>query len=403
MSSVLCLVGHYLPGYRAGGALRSVAELARVVAAYSEFRVLTSDRDLGDSDPYAGIRTNTWVRFGEYSVCYSRRRAWEILSILRDSQADILYVNSFFDPYFGILPVVATRVYGRRWRQIIIAPRGEFSSGALRLKRIKKRLFIKVARLSGLYRGVVWHASTELEAADIRRVFGSAASDVRVAQDLASPSRIAPGNAATDSQVTDRVPLRLCFLSRISAKKNLAYAMSVLRGLDIPAVFDVYGPAEDQAYLAQCRSMSEALPGNIEVHFHGSLEHERVAEVLARHHLFVLPTHGENFGHVIAESLAVGTPVLISDQTPWRDLEQHGVGWDLPLSNPDAFLAAIQSVSAMDAAAYAAMRVRASRHSLGRSWADQVRDTLSLFGLQSEATNASQHESPSCSAGAVTR
>ena len=52
--------------------------------------------------------------------------------------------------------------------------------------------------------------------------------------------------------------------------------------------------------------------------------------------MFFLPTLGENFGHVIAES-----PVLISDQTPWRNLKNHGVGWDLPLNDPDSFRKAI--------------------------------------------------------------
>ncbi len=46
---------------------------------------------------------------------------------------------------------------------------------------------------------------------------------------------------------------------------------------------------------------------------------------------------GENFGHVIAEALSVGTPVLIADTTPWRNLESDQLGWDLPLSEPDLF------------------------------------------------------------------
>lgn len=375
-------MGHYLPGYRAGGALRSVAELASVVADCSELRVLTSDRDLGDTEPYPGICTRTWVGFGEYSVCYVRRHAGEILSVLRSSRADILYLNSFFDPHFSILPIVATWLFGGPRPQIFIAPRGEFSPRALRLKRVKKWLFLKIAKFLGAYRGVVWHASTELEAADIRRAVGSLAEDVRIAQDLVSPSRIAAGTLAVDSLVTNRVPLRLCFLSRISAMKNLDYALSILRRLDVQAVFSIYGPEEDEVYSAQCRKMAQALPANVQAHFHGPLDHKRVAEVLSQHHLFLLPTQGENFGHVIAESLAVGTPVLISNQTPWRGLERSGVGWDLPLSKPNDFLAAIRAVAEMDAVAYAAMRMRASQHHLGRSRADQVRDTLALFGLQ---------------------
>ena len=55
---------------------------------------------------------------------------------------------------------------------------------------------------------------------------------------------------------------------------------------------------------------------------------------MAANDLFFLPTRGENFGHVIAEALSVGTPVLISDQTPWRKLAAVGLGHDLPLAVP---------------------------------------------------------------------
>jgi glycosyltransferase involved in cell wall biosynthesis len=49
--------------------------------------------------------------------------------------------------------------------------------------------------------------------------------------------------------------------------------------------------------------------------------------------LFLFPTHGENFGHVIIESLSSGLPVLISDQTPWHDVTTYQAGFDV--SNDD--------------------------------------------------------------------
>ena len=63
--------------------------------------------------------------------------------------------------------------------------------------------------------------------------------------------------------------------------------------------------------------------------------------------LFLLPTRGENFGHAIFDALEVGLPVLISDQTPWRELEQIGAGWSLSLADPDRFAAAIDRMAAL--------------------------------------------------------
>ena len=91
------------------------------------------------------------------------------------------------------------------------------------------------------------------------------------------------------------------------------------------------------------------------VKYHGVIKHEEVARELAGHDLFFLPTWGENFGHVIHEALAAGLPVLISDKTPWRNLEDQGVGWDLPLDAPEKFRRVIEDQSAVDS------DVRASR------------------------------------------
>ena len=41
---------------------------------------------------------------------------------------------------------------------------------------------------------------------------------------------------------------------------------------------------------------------------------------------FVLPTHSENFGLAIAESLASGTPVITTVGTPWNDLNDSNSG-----------------------------------------------------------------------------
>ena len=74
--------------------------------------------------------------------------------------------------------------------------------------------------------------------------------------------------------------------------------------------------------------------------------------ILQQHHLFVLPTTGENFGHSIFEAFLAGRPVLISDQTPWLDLASKKTGWALSLDDPDAFVKAVGQAADWDQAQF---------------------------------------------------
>jgi glycosyltransferase involved in cell wall biosynthesis len=75
--------------------------------------------------------------------------------------------------------------------------------------------------------------------------------------------------------------------------------------------------------------------------------HGEVAPLMAAHDVFFLPTLGENYGYVVAEALAAGCPVLLSDRTSWRDLQSAGVGADLPLDDIEAFRQALSRWAAL--------------------------------------------------------
>jgi glycosyltransferase involved in cell wall biosynthesis len=95
------------------------------------------------------------------------------------------------------------------------------------------------------------------------------------------------------------------------------------------------------------------------VRYEGEIEHERVRQVFAEHDLFLFPTLGENYGHVIFEALASGCPVLISDQTPWRNLESEGVGWAIPLAETERFQSVLQQCVEGDSEWHTALSSRA--------------------------------------------
>ena len=157
----------------------------------------------------------------------------------------MLYLNSFFSFMFSIFPIFISRLTSPGV-QILLGPRGEFSEGALALKAEKKNRFIKLAKSLGFYRGIAWHASSSYEKSDIQRVFGRE-ERIRVAVDIATRSRVAEPVCRPSDE-----PLKIVFISRISPKKNLKFAISILMLVKTPVQFDVYGPVEDEAYWREC-------------------------------------------------------------------------------------------------------------------------------------------------------
>ena len=62
----------------------------------------------------------------------------------------------------------------------------------------------------------------------------------------------------------------------------------------------------------------------------------------------ILPTQHENFGHVIMESWQAGCPVIISKNTPWKDLESKQLGFDLDNNNLESYVKAIHHFAKMN-------------------------------------------------------
>jgi glycosyltransferase involved in cell wall biosynthesis len=375
---VLTLVTTYVPGYKGGGPVRSIANLVASLGAEFRFRIVTLDRDFGNKLPYPGVVANRWIRVGHADVIYlcpGLRGLIRTYALLRSvDQNTVVYLNSFFSRRFSMLAVVMRRLKLCRPRCLLIAPRGEFSQGALLFKRLRKSLYIRISRWLGLYDDLIWHASSSFEGADIRRNFPLAReigveTPVRCPDASRRTNRTSEVVAASDIALTmqsQRVTrcktpgrLRVAFVSRFTRKKNLLGALNMLQGLSGDISFDMYGPLEDAAYWEECQSQIAALPANIRVRYWGEIEHERVRQVFADHDLFLFPTLGENYGHVIMEALAAGCPVLVSDQTPWRNLEAEGVGWDIPLAEPERFRSVLQQCVDGDDEWHAAISTRA--------------------------------------------
>lgn len=390
---VMLLVSHYLPGHRAGGPICSIANLVQALGDEIDFRIVTSDRDLGSDQPYRDVVADVWVAAGKAKIIYlspSGQLPHNLARLLQQSGYDVLYLNSFFERSFSILPLWLHNMGLTRAVPILLAPRGEFAPSALSIKSGRKWLYMHLAFSLRQYRRVIWHASSEFEREDILQVLprpheravlipGPVPGDIDLNRFVKAPRRVAvleaPDLVASCRPVPEiahqstKQPgdLRLVFLARIARMKNLGSALLYLNGLRGNITFDIYGPLEDPLYWRECQALIDQLPATIEVNNCGAVSHERVFGILAQYDLFLLPTMGENFGHSIAEAMAASCPVLISDRTPWRNLEQAHAGFDVPLEQPARFREVLQLFVDMDESTHRQWRAGAYAYALQMS------------------------------------
>lgn len=343
---ILLFTDWYTPGYKAGGPIQSCKNLIAHLGNEFEFFILTSDRDISDNKPYAGIYVNKWVELNSgIHIRYSspgNLNQKMLQHLIREVKPDIIYFNSMFSKNYTLLPLVALKRIRFRGR-IILAPRGMLHSGAIQQKGLKKKLFLQFFRFTGWPRKIQFHATDEQELKDISSFFPRAG--VKVASNIPNVD-----DSKLSFPVKRKDELNAIFISRIHPKKNLHFLLQLFRDLkpEQKLTFDIYGVADDEAYTLQCKKLATSLQDNVVVKFHGPLPSKDVLTTLKKSHVLMLPTLGENFGHAIFESLTVGRPVLISDQTPWRNLAAAKAGWDLPIANKLAFSDVIEQLLSME-------------------------------------------------------
>ena len=323
---ILAVVEWYPPAYKAGGPVRSVHNLMQLLKAQTphHLEVVCGNRDLGSTEPLRGISSDIPTDQNGIAVTYRSKvsYAWwkaKLRGTAETPPPDVIYLNSLFSVPFALQPLRAAMSLGIR---VVLAPRGMLGTGALAIKLAKKKLFLTLARLIGLFRGVRWHASTSVEARDVLRAFPAAS--VTIAGNV---PLVTTGRAAMPSTQT----LNWVVLGRIHPIKNIHFALEALQKVGLgerELTIELVGPAEDKRYLERLLSM--ARPGLKVVHA-GAVPPDSLGDVWARCHALLMPTTHENFGHAVVEAWAHGRPVLLSDQTPWRGLAELDLGWDLQL------------------------------------------------------------------------
>lgn len=224
----------------------------------------------------------------------------------------------------------------------IITPRGMLEPWSLQQRKFKKMLALRLYQFKDLQRAACLHATAPMEAESIR------------ALGLKNPIAVIPnGVHLEDFKLKDfnkvKTSNKILFLSRIHPKKGIELLIEAWShlpaNLTMAWEIDIIGNGE-HAYIEQLQSSIYQKGLSKSIKISPPVYGKEKMEVYQQANLFVLPTYSENFGIVIAEALACGTPVITTHGTPWQELETQKCGWWIP-TGEDALRATLEQALAL--------------------------------------------------------
>lgn len=338
---VLIAAQGYFPAKAYGGPPVSIANFCNLLKEDIKTYIVTANHEYGSNDRLDGIQEG-WQKVGNAKVLYLSEKQKNInmfSEIVKEIQPDLIYLNSLFDAP-NVLAFL--EIAHKNDIKVLMAPRGELCSGAFK-KKYKKIPYIAYIRARGWLKNVLFQSTSNEETEAIKKYLGADLSSIFFLTNIPS---IPKKEYDRFEKVAGKG--RFVFLSRIHPKKNLISAIRYFNGVKGNVTFDIFGPIEDKEYWKECQTEIEKLSKNVTVNYCGLVSHDEVHEVFSRYDAFLFPTLSENYGHVIAEALFVGTPVIISDQTPWNDINTVNAGAAIGLRNYNLFSSEIQKIVDMD-------------------------------------------------------
>lgn len=365
MKTIAILCGRYLPGYKDGGPVRTLINLINCLGKEYNFIIITNDRDHGDMEPYKGIKYTEPNKVAGADVWYLKPNGFTFTTIRKLTRnADLIYVCGPYDDY-AYKTLILKRI-GKISQPVVVASMGSFSEGAYGIKNHKKAIYINLCKLIGLFKNMIWSVTSEIEKEDVQRVLDKNAQCI-IAEDL--PRAVPKLKTKTKQKTT-----KIIFLSRICEMKNLLFAAKIISELKTKIKFDIYGTLEDQQYWVKCQNILKSLPDNVRWEYKGIADSKKVIDIFSEYDIFLFPTLGENFGHVVFEALAAGCIPVISDQTPWTDLEDNKCGYIIPLSSEERYRETLEMLCEMSNPNFAMLRENAHSYAL-KKYSESIKNT----------------------------
>lgn len=326
-TKVLIFIDWFLPAYKAGGPVRSIANLTEHLHTEIDFYIVCGNQEYNENNTLS-VSSDTWLEKYHCHIIYlskASRTIKKYQQLIQEIAPDKIYINGIFSGDFSVKPLLATKQLHLD-NKCIVASRGMLAPAALGIKKWKKLAYLQWAKWKKLYKNVQFHATDILEKQHILTVLGKE-KEVRVIANLPRIFSISESIAG----IKEPGILKLVYVGRISPEKNCKFQLECLKEVQGNIQLNWVGSVNDETYYKECLELAKQIP-QLELKHLTGIHPDKIQEILAGNHVFFHPALGENFGHSILEAMQCGIPVLISDKTPWKELEKKNLGWDIPLN-----------------------------------------------------------------------
>jgi glycosyltransferase involved in cell wall biosynthesis len=322
---------------RHGGPSKSVLGLATAIAANgNEVELLTTEPGAGWEKRDGKLSIRAFHRNWPATVCASA----SLRKYLQAAKADVVHHHSIWLRTLHY----AHRASLRNKSLLVVSPRGMMDPWAWRHHSRRKALARAVIHPGAFEAVDGWHATSVSEEADIRAL-GFKQPICVAPNGVAEPAADVTSAAADHwlklfpAAAKKRVAL---FYSRFHQKKRLLELIDAwLEAAPVDWILLVVGiPEQYSPRMIEDYALRAGGAGRVRA-YDGS-GHPAPYPIAS---LFLLPSHGENFGLSIAEALSNGVPALVTDTTPWAELNGTGAGWWVPWGEYAAALSAATAES----------------------------------------------------------
>ena len=309
------------------------------------FNVTVITTTLGIKERH-NIKADQWLTSENYKIIYCKSRLRAVYEAYKCyNKFDVIHLSSIF-----FYPSIAVGFFCfLSNKNVFWSPRGECSSMALIYSVWKKKPVLQFLKI--ISKKTLFHATSSKETEEIKKVF-SFAKIIEI-----------PNYLYLEKVYKEKVKRQLLFVGRvhpIKALENLFIATTLsAEFLANHFTLQIVGSAPFQEdYLEKLKEFVKELKMEDRIQFLGHIDGVEKDIKYAESYCLMLPSHTENFGNVVIESLNQGTPVIASKNTPWEILEKYGAGMHVS-NQPDELAKAINKIISLSDGCYELTRANA--------------------------------------------